>query len=199
MRKAAHSAMIGGEYALLEALREKGVAVPKATDDLRRIGEVGLPAFVVSVARDGAQAKTAVVRYGDIAPAIAKAVRTGSAVYVAQCVAGHEMACGVMADGRKTVPLVPVDAIPRSPHEALPWHVTERQLERVQALAKAAHRASGAGTHSCVRCIVVGHAAYVTSVEPAPALTPSSLFVRSAAVAGITLPELSAALGGEVA
>lgn len=180
---------IGGEYTKLEALRRRGVAVPAFTADLRGIAGIGLPAFVVTVGRDGAHAKTAITRYGDIAPAMGRAAQSGKKMYFAQCVTGDEVACGVMVDGKCALPLVPVDLIPRSRHEAVP-HLTERQIERVQKLAKDAHVASGASAHSCVRCVVREHEAFVVSVDLSPALSPGSVFMQSASVAGITLADL---------
>lgn len=189
MRKTVSRAKIGGEYAALEALRKKGVVVPAFTDDLRGIAGIGLPAVLVTVGHDGAHAKLPITRYGDIAPAIASAARSGKKAYVAQCVVGHEVVCGVMADGKKALPLVPVEAIPRARHEAVP-HLTERQMERVQKLAEEAHVASGASAHSCVRCVVRGHEAFVVSVDLSPSLSPGSAFMQSASVAGMTLADL---------
>lgn len=192
MRKAVFRTKIGGEYGQLEALRRKGVAVPALTDDLRGIAGIGLPAFVVMVGRDGVHTKTAVTRYGDIAPALARAARSGKTAFIAQCVTGQEIACGVMADGKKVLPLVPVDLVPRSRHEAVP-HLTERQIERVQRLARDAHVASGASAHSCVRCVVRGHEAYVVAVDLSPSLSYGSAFMQSASVAGMTLADLRGA------
>ena len=178
-------------FSVFEMLREKGVSVPPFATDMRDIGSVGLPAFVVA---RGTGKKEAVARYGDIAPAIAKASRAGKDIFVQKCVAGHEIACGVMRHERKLVPLMPVEAIPRSRHESVPWHLTERQIGHVQKLALAAHKALGKARHSCVRCVVSGNEAYVTAVELSPALTHGSLFAHSAAVVGFTLPELKESL-----
>lgn len=192
MRKLVSRVKIGGEYGQLEALRKKGVVVPALTDDLRGIAGIGLPAFVVMVGRDGAHEKAAIARYGDIAPALARAARSGKNSFIAQCVTGQEVACGVMADGKDALPLVPVDLVPRSRHEAVP-HLTERQIERVQKLAKDAHVASGASAHSCVRCVVKGHEAFVVAVDLSPSLSPGSAFMQSASVAGMTLADLRVA------
>jgi len=174
---------------MLEALRKKGVSVPALTADIRGIAGIGLPAFLVTVDGDGSQVKTLIARYGDVAPAFADAARSGKAIYVAQCVSGHEVACGVMADGKKAMPLVPVELIPRSRHDAVP-HLTERQIERVQRLAKDAYIASGASAHSCVRCVVTGHEAYVVGIDLSPTLGSGSAFMQSASVAGMTVADL---------
>ena len=178
------------DFAILEILRTKGVSVPPFTTDLRDIGEVGLPAYVISRGGNGPDVRTAVARYGDIAPAIARAMRSGASVAVQKCVPGHEVARGVMEHEGKTVPLMPIDALPRPRHEAVSWHMAERQIARVQKLAAKAHEACGALGHSCVRLVASPHGEYVTSVEFAPALTRSAAFVHSAAVVGFTLPEL---------
>ena len=68
------------------------------------------------------------------------------------------------------------------------------QIERVQKIAMKAHRALGAPAMSLVRCVVGVRDAHVASVDLSPALAHGSGFVRSAAVAGFTLPELHKAL-----
>ena len=187
MRRAIARTVAGQDH--IETLRGKGVSVPAKTADIRGIAGIGLPACVAWVGKDGAEARVVVARYGDVAPAIARAMRSGGAVRIAQCVTGHEVACGVMADGKKALPLVPVDLIPRSRHEAVP-HLTERQIERVQQLAKEAHVALGASAHSCMRCVVAGHEAYVIAVDLSPALSPESAFMQGAAIAGVTRADL---------
>ncbi len=194
MKGIAKKARIKDEFSVLEALHAKGVAVPPFATDLRDIGGVGLPAFVIARGGGGATKKEAVARYGDIAPAIAKASRGGAEVFVQKSVAGHEIACGVMRHERKLVPLMPIEAIPRARHESVPWHLSERQIGHVQALALAAHKALGIATHSCVRCVMSGQEAYVTAVELSPALAHGSLFAHSAAVVGFTLAELEKSL-----
>lgn len=189
MRKPVSRMKAGGEYAMLEVLRRYGIAVPAFTSDLRGIAGIGLPAFLVTVGGDGMHAKTAITRYGDIAPAMGRAAQSGKKIYFAQCVTGDEVACGVMVEGKKALPLVPVDLIPRSRHEAVP-HLTERQIERVQKLARDAHVALGASAHSCVRCVVKGYEAFVVSVDLSPALSPGSAFMQSASVAGVTVADL---------
>ena len=194
MKSIAKKAPVADDFSVFEALRKKGVSVPPFATDMKDIGKVGLPAFIMSRAKGGKVTKETVMRYADIAPAIAKASRAGAEVVVQRSVAGHELACGVMRHERKLVPLMPVDAIPRARHESVPWHLTERQIERIQALAVKAHKALGRATHSCVRCVVSGKDAYVTAVELSPVLSRGSLFAHSAAIVGFTLPELEESL-----
>lgn len=180
----------GDEYSVFEKLKAAGVAVPPFATDARGVGFVGLPAVVVARFKNKPCEKIMITRYGDIAPAIARAVRHTRSFFVQRHMSGHEIACGVMEDGKRLMPLVPIETVPRLRHESVPRYMTASVVHAVQAQAKKAHRAAGAKRYSCVRLVVAEGTPYVVRVDAAPPLTRTGLFTRSAEVAGFTLPEL---------
>ena len=177
------------EYEILETLAEHGVAVAPFTTSLEDVGGVGLPAVVTARHADMPAVRTMVAKYGDIVPALAHAAKAES-FFMQRHVTGHEVACGVIMDGRKVLPLVPVESIPRPLHESGAWHLKPAVQDAVQALAKAAHTALGTKGHSCVRMVVSGAVPYVTGVEVHPSLARTSLFMRSAKLTGLTEEEI---------
>ncbi len=182
------------EYAFFETLRAKGVAVAPFATALEDVGTLGIPAVVV-VRNAGVPAvRTMVANYGDVVPAVAAAARAGR-FFMQKHITGHEVACGVIRSGRKILPLVPVDAIPRPLHESGAWYMPIATQDAVQALANAAYSAIGAKGHSCVRMVVDGSTPYVTGVDINPSLAHTSLFMRSALLAGLTLDEINESVG----
>lgn len=177
------------EYEILETLAEHGVAVAPFTTSLEDVAGVGLPAVVVARHADMPATRTMVVKYGDIVPALATAAKAHG-FFMQRHVTGHEVACGVVMDGRKVLPLVPVEAIPRPLHESGAWHLKPAMQDAVQAVAKAAHTALGAKGHSCVRMVISGAIPYVTGVDINPSLLRTSLFMRSALLTGLTVHEV---------
>lgn len=177
------------EYAVLETLAEHGVAVAPFATTIEDIAGIGLPAVVVARHADMPATRTMVVKYGDIVPAFAAAAKAHG-FFMQRHVTGHEVACGVIMDGRKVLPLVPVEAIPRSLYESGAWHLKPAIQDAVQAVAKAAHTALGAKGHSCVRMVVNGTVPFVTGVEVHPSLARTSLFMRSAKLTGLTEEEI---------
>ena len=178
------------EYSVFESLRKKGVAVPPFATVVAEVGAVGIPAVVIARNASGAHTRTMVVRYGDIVPAVAHATRTSPQFFMQRHIVGHEVVCGVIMDGKKIIPLVPVEAIPRALHESSAWHMKSAMADAIQHLAKAAHAALGTKTHSCVRLVVAGSTPYVVGVDVAPPLTRTGLFMRSAMLAGFTEEEI---------
>ena len=177
------------EYIIFETLKAKGVVVAPFTTAVEDIAGVGLPAIVI--ARNAtASVRMMVAKYGDIVPVIARAAKAES-FFMQRHVTGHEVACGVITDGRKIIPLVPVESIPRSLHESGAWHLKPAVADAIQATAKAAHAALGAKGHSCVRMVVDGSVPYVTGVEIHPSLARTSLFMRSAKLTGLTEEEIT--------
>lgn len=184
------------EYSIFETLKAKGVAVPPFATSMEDVGTVGIPALFVIRHTNKAPERTMITKYGDIARVLAHAAqKKNPRFFMQRHIAGHEVACGVMADGRKIVPLVPVEIIPRSFHESGPWHMRGHVADAVQALAKKAHTGIGAKKYSCVRFTVDGTTPYVTAVDSAPALTRTGLFMRSAEVAGFTAAEIEEQVG----
>ncbi len=182
------------EYAIFETLRAKGVSVAPFATVMEDIGNVGIPA-VLAVRYTGRPAvRVMVAKYGDIVPAVAKAAKA-KGFFMQKHVTGHEVACGVITEGRKILPLVPVDAIPRPLHESGAWHMAPAVQDAVQALAKGAHKALGIKGHSCVRLVVEGAVPYVTGVDAAPPLSHAGLFMRSALLAGFTAEEVYGSVG----
>ena len=178
------------EYSIFETLRAKGVAVPPFATAVSEVGSVGIPAVLVARNAGGAHARTMLVHYEDIVPALAHALRTSPRFFMQRHSRGYEVACGVMMHGKKILSLVPVDAIPRALHESGAWHMKSAVVDAIQHVAKAAHMAMGAKTHSCVRLAVEGSTPYVTGVVIAPPLTRTGLFMRSAELAGLTEEEI---------
>lgn len=178
------------EYAILETLAEHGVAVAPFATTIEGIADVGLPAMVVARHRDMSLIRTMVVKYGDIVPALARAVKA-QGFFMQKHITGHEVACGVITDNRKILPLVPVETIPRSLHESGAWHIAPAVQDAVQAVAKAAHTALGVKGHSCVRMVVSGTVPFVTGVDINPSLARTSLFMRSAKLTGLTEEEIT--------
>lgn len=178
------------EYEVFETLAEHGVAVAPFATSLEDIAGVGLPAVVVAQSADMPATRTMVAKYGDVVPAIASAAKAGK-FFMQKHVTGHEVACGVTMHGRKILPLVPVETIPRPLHESGAWHLLPAVQDAVQAAAKAAHAALGVRGHSCVRMVVEGSVPYVTGVEIHPSLARTSLFMRSAKLAGLTEEEIT--------
>ncbi|MDO8582557.1 MAG: hypothetical protein Q7R63_00995 [bacterium] len=177
------------EYEILETLAECGVAVAPFTTSLEDVAGVGLPAVVVARYAEMPATRTMVAKYGDIVPALAHAAKAES-FFMQRHVTGHEVACGVITEGRKILPLVPVEAIPRSLHESGAWHLKPAMQDAVQAVAKAAHTALGAKGHSCVRMVISGAVPFVTGVEVHPSLARTSLFMQSALLTGLTVHEI---------
>lgn len=186
---ASRTRAVKDEYSLFETLAAKGVAVAPFATSVSAIGSVGLPAMI-ALRNARAPRRTMIVRYGDVVPAVARVFREARAFFMQRHVTGHEIACGVVADGRKILPLVPVEAIPRSLHESGAWHLKPAVQEAAQAQAKAAHKAMGLRGHSCVRMVVEDGVPYVTAVEAAPALVRTGLFMRSARLTGLTEEEI---------
>src|SRR3989344_5841240 len=178
------------EFAVLETLAEHGVAVAPFTTTLEDVAGVGLPAVVVARHADIPATRTMVAKYSDIVPAFTQAVKAGG-FFMQRHVTGHEVACGVITEGRRVLPLVPVETIPRSLHESGAWHLKPAGQDAVQAVAKAAHTALGVKGHSCVRMVVSGATPYVTGVEIHPSLARTSLFMRSAKLTGLTEEEIT--------
>lgn len=176
------------EYAIFETLRARGVAVAPFTTRVEDVGVVGIPAVVVAYRKGKPDVRTMIAKYGDVAPVLAHTAKAHG-FFMQRHVMGHEVACGVIRDGKKILPLVPVDVIPRSLHESGAWHIRAMQ-DAVQAQALAAHVAVGAKGHSCVRLVVDGVTPYVTGVDIAPALAHTSLFMRSAKLTGLTEEEI---------
>jgi D-alanine-D-alanine ligase-like ATP-grasp enzyme len=183
------------EYSIFETLRAKGVAVPPFATSMEDVGSVGIPAIFVTRHKNKAPERTMITKYGDIARVFAHAAHKSPQFFMQRHIAGHEVACGVMADGRKIMPLVPVEIIPRSLHESGPWHMRGHVADAVQACALKAHKAMGGKKYSCVRFTVDGTTPYVTAVDIAPALTRTGLFMRSAEVAGFTAAEIKESIG----
>lgn len=177
------------EYSLFEKLASKGVAVAPFATSVSAIGVVGIPATLVIRGGQSPQ-RMMIAAYGDVVPAIARATREAKSFFMQKHVTGHEVACGVIMDGRKIMPLVPVEVIPRLLHESGAWHLKSVTQDAVQALAKAAHTAVGAKRHSCVRMVVDDGMPYVTGVDVEPALARTSLFMRSAKLTGLTEEEI---------
>lgn len=177
------------EYSVLETLAEHGVAVAPFATAVENIADIGLPAVVVARYADMSPVRRVVVKYGDIVPALAHAAKAHG-FFMQKHVGGHEVACGVIMDGRKILPLVPVETIPRSLHESGAWHMPSAVQDAVQATAKAAHAVLGVKGHSCVRMVVNGVIPYVTGVDMSPSLARTSLFMRSALLAGLTVHEI---------
>ena len=177
------------EYDLFEALKAGGVPVAPFATSVAAIGAVGIPAMIVVRHANKSVVRTMVAKYCDVAPAVAKAAKAKE-FFMQKHITGHEVACGVLVSGRKILPLVPVDAIPRSLHESGAWHIKPAVQDAVQALAKAAHKAVGAKGNSCVRFVVDGATPYVTGIDCSPALTHTAPFMRSALLAGFTLHEI---------
>ena len=184
------------EYSVFETLKERGVAVLPFATTVADICVVGIPAFFVMRHATRPPERTMITKYGDIARVLAHATQKKSAgLFMQRCIAGHEVACGVIVSGKKTMPLVPVEIIPRSLHESGPWHMKGAVADAVQVVAKAAHKAVGGKKYSCVRLIVEGTTPYVTAVDIAPPLTRTGLFMRSAEVAGFTYAEIKEQVG----
>lgn len=171
-------------------LAEHGVAVAPFATNFEDIGNVGIPAVVIARSADTARGHTMVTKYGDIVPALARVAKAGG-FFMQRHITGHEVACGVITHGRKILPLVPVEAIPRPLHESGAWHMPPAVQDAVQATAKAAHVALGTKGHLCVRMVVEGSVPYVTGVEMHPSLARTSLFMRSAKLAGLTDEEIT--------
>ena len=182
------------EYAVFETLAEHGVAVQPFTTTVEGIAGVGIPAVMVAWSANAPATRMMVAKYGDVVPAIAHAAKAG-AFFMQKHISGHEVACGVIAHGRRILPLVPVEAIPRSLHESGAWHIKPAVQNAVQAAAKAAHMALGIKGHSCVRMVVSGAVPYVTGVETHPSLARTSLFMRSALLTGLTVHEVCDSVG----
>ncbi len=178
------------EYAIFETLAEHGVLVAPFTTALEDIAGVGLPAVVVTRHAEMPAVRTMVAKYGDIVPALAHAAKAES-FFMQRHVTGHEVACGVITQGRRVLPLVPVEVIPRPLHESGAWHLSHAVQDAVQATAKAAHTALGAKGYSCVRMVVAGTTPYVTGVEMHPSLIRTSLFMQSAKLTGLTEEEIT--------
>ncbi len=180
--------------ALMERLGKMGVPLFVASS-VSAIAGVGLPMRITACSTKGVRSYSFVKKYSDIAPAIAKASRSGLVFSFERMCVGHEVVCGVLVLDKKPVALVPVDALPRSGHDPLPHHLSPAQIARVQELAVRAHKAVGAGTHSCVRCVVAEGGAYVVSLEVAPRVDSMSAFFMSASLAGFRGGELSEEIG----
>src|SRR3989344_6709931 len=173
------------EYAVFKTLRAKGVAVAPFTTTMGGVAHVGIPAVVVAHNKDAPVVRSMITKYCDIVPAFARAAKAKS-FFIQKHVTGHEVVCGVITSGRNILPLVPVEAIPRSIYEVGVWHLRPAVQDKVQALAKAAHSALGVKGHSCVRMVIDGTMTYVISVDVNPPLARTSLFMRSALLAGFT-------------
>lgn len=182
------------EYAFFETLAEHGVAVAPFATTLEDIGSVGIPAVVIARYRDLPDLRTVVAKYSDIVPAFAHTAKA-KGFFMQKYIMGHEVACGVIMDGKKVLPLVPVDAIPRSLHESGAWHMAPAVQDKVRALAHDAHTAMAIKGHSCVRMVVNGAIPYVTGVDMSPSLARTSLFMRSALLAGLTVHEICESVG----
>jgi D-alanine-D-alanine ligase-like ATP-grasp enzyme len=177
------------EYEVLKTLAAAGVAVAPFATSLEDIADVGLPAVVVARHESMPATRTMVAKYGDIVPALTYAAKAES-FFMQRHVTGHEVACGVIMEGRRVLPLVPVEVIPRSLHESGAWHMAPAVQDAVQAVAKAAHTALGAKGHSCVRMVISGAVPFVTGVEFHPSLARTSLFMQSALLTGLTVHEV---------
>lgn len=185
----------------MERLAKKGVPIFRVSS-IAAIAGIGLPMRVIARSASGMRMDTLVKRYADIAPVITRIARLsaleskrGAHMAFERCDTGHEVACGVIVLEKKPIALVPVDALPREGADPLPHHLTPQQVGRVQELALRAHKAAGAKTHSCVRCIVSGDEVYAVSLEASPAPDSASPFFISAALAGISRKELAEELG----
>jgi D-alanine-D-alanine ligase-like ATP-grasp enzyme len=179
------------EYVIFETLKALGIAVAPFATAVSEVGVVGIPALVVGCNASGVHVRKMIARYGDIIPVISHTARTFPRFFMQRHIIGHEVACGVLRDGRNILPLVPVDAIPRSLHESGAWHMAPAVQDKVQALAKATHTAIGARGHSCVRMVVAGATPYVTGVDVNPSLAHTSLFMRSAKLTRLTEEEIT--------
>ncbi len=190
-----HATKTKDAYAIFETLKAKGVAVPPFATVVEDVGAVGIPALFVTRHANKSSERVMITKYGDIVPALAHAVRKSPQFFMQRYIAGYEVACGVMTNGRKLVPLVPIEAIPRALHESCVWHLKQGVTDAVQVLAKKAHAAVGAKKYSCVRFVIDGATPYVTGVDIAPPLTRAGLFMRSAEVAGFTPAEIKESVG----
>jgi|GEM_PF-2334109 len=176
-------------YSLFEKLAACGVSVAPFTTSLAGIATVGIPAKLVTRTTLSPYSAT-IARYGDIMPAIVRAVRSAKPFFLQRHVTGHELACGVVMDSRKIVPLVPVEIIPRISHETHALHMSSSVLDAVATEACRAHKALRIKGHSCVRMVVEKGVPYVVGVEASPALVRTSCFMRSALLAGLTEEEI---------
>lgn len=184
-------------FKLFNVLKKNGIpAVPCAAHP-HMIATIALPLIVSAQPWSGNGFRTIVARYGDIAPALAAAHAHSPFVMIQQYIMGHEIACGVMAQGTILTAFMPVDTIPRQAENTVPWHLQEKRIELLRERAVQAHRAINAARYSCVRFIVSENDAYITDIAWAPPLLPHGMFVESARAVGLTLPELRKELYAE--
>lgn len=177
-------------FKLFRLLQEKNIPILPFTAHSSLIADIGLPATVSAGLWNGNGFRMVVARYGDIAPALAEAHAHSPFVMIQRYAAGHAIACGVMAHGNEVSALMPVEIIPRTQGDMVPWHLSDQQIETVRNYAVQAHQAINAAPYSSVHFIVSEHDVHITDIIWAPPLIRDTLFVHSASAVGFTLPEL---------
>lgn len=166
--------------------------------------KIGIPCVVKPPCGGSSVGITIVKDKKNLPRAINKALAMENRVMIQKFIAGSEVTCAVLDDGKNPLALSPTQIIPKSSEffdykakyttgaseEITPPRLPSGIIKRIQLIALAAHKILGCAGMSRTDMIVSGEKIYVLETNTIPGMTSTSLLPQAAKVAGISLPEL---------
>ncbi len=194
-----------------KVLASEGLDVPRgavvssaAGDDLARAGTIGLPVFVKPVASGSSVGAAIVTSAGQLAPAIAEALRYDERAMVEELLGGRELTVAVIGND-ELVPLPVIEIVTRreffdytakysagESEEIVPARIPEDVARRAQDIALRAHAALGCRGMSRTDLMWSGDRMVTLEVNTIPGMTANSLLPKAARAAGIQFGDLLA-------
>jgi len=165
--------------------------------------EIGYPVFVKPVRQGSSFGAAPVERPGDLAAAIADALRYDDRALIEEKLTGTELTVGVIGGDDDLTPLPVIEIVtkrtffdyqakydPAVTEEICPARIDPSQAARAQEIALRVHRALGLEDLSRTDMILAGDRMAVLEVNTIPGMTANSLLPKAARVAGIPFAEL---------
>ncbi len=187
-------------------LAANGLDVPKgvvvASPDDPAAWTVPLPAFVKPVAQGSSVGAAIVERPGELAGAIAGALRHDARAMVEELVRGAELTCAVIGNDELTaLPVIEITTRRAffdykakydkgESEEIVPARIPTELARRVRDAAVVAHGALGCRGMSRTDFIVSGDRLVTLEVNTIPGMTANSLLPKAARAAGISFADL---------
>jgi D-alanine-D-alanine ligase len=183
-----------------EKFRAAGVPTPSGRV-VRRVAEVDvpLPVFVKPNTQGSSVGSRAARTPGELAAAVADALKYDSSVLVEQLINGRELTVGVL--GGQVLPIVEIHPLEGfydytnkytkgKTEYFCPAPLDEKITREIQAHALTAHRCVGNTIYSRIDFLLEGDRPYCLEINTIPGMTATSLLPKAAAAVGISFPEL---------
>lgn len=190
-----------------EAFDRAGVPTSK-WEKIRKGQSPSLPLpYVVKAPQQGSSVGVHIIRDAAALPAaLEDCFQYGDEVLVESFFAGRELTVGILGgEALPVVEIVPRDGFYDYDHKYtsgaseyfVPAPLTEAESARVQATARAAHRALGLEVYSRVDILLAPDGSMsVLEINTIPGMTELSLLPKAAAVAGLSFPALCEEIAG---